>query len=120
MAQTELNVTVRIDNPSPSPLTITGSAHKLRLNGEDVGTALSDRKLTVPALSFATQPLTFHVNNLLLFSNLAALVNSTVFSYELESTLYQGAWRRSVSIRKGGRLELQKPTTSFVPPASGI
>lgn len=105
--ETNLQTKVRILNPNNEDLTITGSRHFLRINDMDLGTALSNRRVTVPALGDATELLTVRISNLKVFTKLEKLINSRNFDYEIKSTFYttRGLGFGTVNATTNGRME---------------
>jgi len=49
--ETTLDLMVRIENASPEPLRVTGSVHRLYVNGTYLGRAMSGEETEVPRFS---------------------------------------------------------------------
>jgi LEA14-like dessication related protein len=105
--------TLRITNPSPEPLRLTGGTHKIYLNGIYVGEGLSNEAVTLDRLSTVTQVVTVHLSNLRLATRIRPLVESRTFEYRIESVFYAAGAGRSGSTSEG-RLDLNE-----FQPASG-
>ncbi len=86
--ETNLEVKIRIINPKNEDLVISGSEHKLTINDIDLGKALSNNRIRVPALGEATDLVTFRVSNLKLMTQLEQLINSKKFTYQIDSFFY--------------------------------
>jgi LEA14-like dessication related protein len=82
-------VTLRYTNEGITAFGLSGSKHKLYLNGKYVGTAVSDQPLGIPPLQTTTQDVTINFENLALVRQLMAAGESQKISYRLESVLYQ-------------------------------
>ena len=106
--------TLRLENDSPSPLEITGAAHKIYLNGLYVGEGLSDAMITLPRLSSITNDVTLHLSNLALATRVKSAVESKQVDYRIQSTFYSKSWLGRTRSESTGRLNLQDfmPTES--------
>lgn len=104
--------TVRIQNPSPSPLRFKGAVHRVTLDGADVGGGVTGESVEVPPFGEVTQDVTVRFSNLLLATRLQGMLQSRSVSYRLDSTLHPAAGSSSVTVRKQGRLALD----DFAPP----
>jgi LEA14-like dessication related protein len=85
--ETSAELTLRFTNESPRPLALTGSTHKLYLNGAYVGRAVSGERLTIPQLGTATQVITAHLENLALMKKAQELGNVSSVDYRIDSRL---------------------------------
>lgn len=117
--ETVAEVEVRLENVSPDEVQVTGAAHRLTVNGINLGRGLSPDRLAVPRLAGVTQPVAFHLRNFSLARGLQELVQSRMLSYELDSTLYLagsgGRGSRTVRLRKSGELDLNRVSGSGGP-----
>ncbi len=100
-------VTLRYTNEANTPLSLTGSRHKLSLNGRTVGIAVSPEALEVPALSTVTQDVTLNVSHIALIGLLREVHDSRSVRYQLDSTLYLGRASRGLSATHSGTIDLQ-------------
>ena len=89
LLESRATLTLRYINESIAPFGISGSRHKLYLNGSYVGTAVSDRPIGVPPLQTATQDVTINLENLALVRQVLAMRDSQTIAYRLESVLMQ-------------------------------
>ncbi len=110
--------TVRLQNESPEPVTISGGVHKFYLDGACIGEGLSNETFALPRLDSATQDLTVHLRNLTVARKLKPILEQKRFDYRVESTLYQeqDGRRGRTKISNAGQLDLREfqPTA---PPA---
>jgi LEA14-like dessication related protein len=91
LLETKAVVTLRYVNENVVPLGISGSRHKLSINGTAVGQAVSNAAVGLPPLSTATQEVTLLINNLAVVSMLQELSRRPQASYRIESTLFVDA-----------------------------
>lgn len=91
LLETKAVVTVRYTNENVVPLGISGSRHRLFINGTAVGLAVSNAAVGLPPLSSATQEVTVLINNLAAVSMLQELSRRPQASYRIESTLFVDA-----------------------------
>jgi LEA14-like dessication related protein len=80
--------TVRLQNESPDPVTLTGGMHKFYLDGSFLGEGLSNQPLTLERLSSGTQDITVHLRNLSLARKLKPIIEQQRFDYRVDSVLY--------------------------------
>jgi LEA14-like dessication related protein len=90
LLETQASMTLRYTNENVIPVAISGSSHKLYLNGSYVGKAVSKEPVGLPSLNTVTQTVTVYLENLSLIQRLQAMAqgNNQVISYRLESQLY--------------------------------
>jgi LEA14-like dessication related protein len=98
-------VTLRYTNESNTPLSLSGSRHKLYLNGRAVGTAVNSESVSIPALSTATQDVTLNISNLALVGLLREVQNTRAVNYRIDSTLYVGS--RGLGASHEGTVDLR-------------
>ncbi|MBL9137967.1 MAG: LEA type 2 family protein [Verrucomicrobiales bacterium] len=106
-------VELRIENLSPDDLSLTGSSHKLSVNGVKIGRALSPDALTLPRLSGVGQNVECHLRNGALAKVIGELARDrgTAATYRLVSTLYvsrAGGRSKSLTVEKTGSLDLKE------------
>ncbi len=105
--ESRLVLTVRVTNAGTEPLRLSGSRHRLVVNGRALGVALSSDPLEVPALSTATQEATFNLSHLALIPLATELRGEPVAAYQIESTFFGAGWTsRGISVRQNGRVDL--------------
>jgi hypothetical protein len=105
--ESRLVLVVRVTNASLEPLRLTGSRHHLALNGRALGTAVSPEPLEIPALSSATQELTFNLSHLALLPLVQEFRRQSTARYEIESTFFgAGFLARGLTARQSGALDL--------------
>ena len=105
--------TLRLSNESPSAMQFNGEAHRIYLNGLDVGTGLSDQTVTVPRLGTVTHAVTVHLSNLALATRLKAIIESKGFDYRIRSTFYGQSWFNRMQSESAGKLDLKDFTPSL-------
>ncbi len=116
--ESTLEVTVRVTNGNPEPLTVDGLYLKLSLGGSSVGKGTSDVRVEVPRLGSETIPLTLHVSNLKVVARLRSLIEREAIDYGLDGRLYVATGSRTIRlpIEASGRLDLgesqPEPTAS--------
>lgn len=88
LLETELVFTLRIANATNQDLILDGSVHKIYLNGNYLGKGLVNTQLRVPRLATETLPVSVHLENLRLATQLKELLKARSFTYKLESTLH--------------------------------
>jgi len=101
-------LTLRFTNETIAPLGYSGSTHKLYLNNQYIGKAVSDRPFGVPPLNTVTQDVTVNFENLALVRQLLAVRDTRSVAYRLESVVFQTVYEDSYSIklRSEGSLDL--------------
>jgi len=105
--ESRLVITVRVTNAGTEPLRLSGSRHRLVVNGRALGVALSSDALEVPALSTATQEATFNLSHLGLIPLATELRREPVAAYQIESTFFGAGWAsRGIAVRQNGRVDL--------------
>ena len=106
--ETTAGLTVRMVNETPVPFALTGSTHRLYLNGTYVGRGVSNESAAIPALGSATQTVTLYLENLALLAKFRDLPSRPVVEYRLESRLFSnvGQDSRSVGATATGSLDL--------------
>jgi LEA14-like dessication related protein len=106
--ETTLRAIVRIQNASPTPYLLKGSAHQLYLNGSFVGQGLSSEILEIPGLGEMKQHVTVRLQNLALIRPLLKLEHTPAMSYRIESTLYGSGFGGKRKVKKEGTLNLER------------
>lgn len=98
LLESGVELTLRVLNETDRPLEITGSSHKLALNGSSVGRAVSDRAVSVPALGTTTMTVTVYVENIALLRKFGTGQRVEQVAYRLDSRLFtSGSGTISVS-----------------------
>jgi LEA14-like dessication related protein len=105
--ESQVVVTLRYTNGSNTPLEISGSRHKIFLNGRAIGIAVSADGATLGGLSTLTQDLTLNLSHLALISLLREVQNTSTVRYEIASTLYLGRASSAVNATHTGTVDLQ-------------
>ena len=105
VGEAALRFTIRLQNATPEPVTLTGSAHKIYLNDVYVGQALNDTKVEVPRLGTVTQDVTVHLSTFKLARAFYGVYRTQRASYRVNSTLY--GTRSTLRARKEGSIDLQ-------------
>lgn len=98
LLESGVELTLRVLNETDRPLEITGSSHKLALNGSSVGRAVNDRAVSVPPLGTATMTVTVYVENIALLRKFGTGQRVEQVAYRLDSRLFtSGSGTISVS-----------------------
>lgn len=120
--ETSAELTLRYTNESTQPLPLAGSAHKLYLNGTYVGRAVTDERVTVPALGTVTQSVVVYLENLTLLRKAAELsgAGAPVVGYRLESRLHPAEGDRLGGVRLSSSGELDLSGLASRLPGSGL
>lgn len=102
--------TVRLQNESPDPVTLTGGVHKFYLDGSFLGEGLSNQSVTLERLSSATQDITVHLRNLSLARRLKPIIEQQRFDYRVDSVLYFDSASRygRGKVSHAGQLDLRE------------
>ena len=102
--------TVRLQNESPDPVTLTGGVHKFYLDGLFLGEGLSNQSVTLERLSSATQDITVHLRNLSLARRLKPIIEQQRFDYRVDSVLYFDSASRygRGKVSHAGQLDLRE------------
>ena len=106
--ESSAELTLRLTNESPRALALTGSTHRLYVNGTYIGRAVTNERVTIPQLGTTTQKVTAHVENLTLMRKAQELGNVVAVDYRIDSRLFpaedQGGG--SLAATATGRLDL--------------
>lgn len=117
--ETTLVFTVRLQNAKPTPVTITGAAHKIYLDGTYIGQGLSNEKVTVPRLGDATAQVTVRIKNYTLARKLYDASQNQKISYEVRSSLYSESGG-TIRARRDGTLDIKDFQAPAAPASRGI
>ena len=109
LLESQGKLTLRFTNETIAPLGYSGSTHKLYLNGQYVGKAVSDQPFGVPPLSTVTQDVTMQFENLSLVRQLISVRDTQTASYRLESVLFQTVYedKYQIKVTSNGSLDLR-------------
>jgi LEA14-like dessication related protein len=105
--ETAAELTVRISNPNPEALVVTGSAFELFLDGFSVGRAMASERVDVPRLGTATQVAELRVSNVALVARLAKILEQPEPTYRIKTELWveRAYGSRKVRLDHRGRLD---------------
>ena len=109
--ESTLVFTLRYQNSMPEPVTITGSSHKVFIEGTYVGEALSHDEVAVPQFGSSTQEAVAHLQNYALAMTLVTTVTKQpTVHYEIRSTIYakRGSLNLKFSQTKSDTLNLSE------------
>ena len=111
MFETTVQVTLRIANPNPEPMTLEGASFKLQLEDFKVGRGLSSEALTIDRLDTTLMDVTFHVNNAMVLLQLKEVLEQEAVDYGIRAVLYtQGSWgTKKLRVEKEGRFDFAAP-----------
>jgi LEA14-like dessication related protein len=106
--ETTAELTVRIGNPNPEPLVVTGSAFELFLDGRSIGRALASERVEVPRLGTATQIAELQVSNVALAARLATVLEKPELEYRIRTKLWleRPYGSRKIRLDHRGRLTI--------------
>ena len=101
---------VRITNPNPDPIALTGGSLKLLLDGRKAGTALASEGIAVPAFDSALMEMKVHLNTASAITRIPTLLEKDTISYGVRGTFYsEGSWgRTSHPVERSGVLDLKE------------
>lgn len=86
--ESSAELTLRLTNESPRVLALSGSTHRLYVNGTYIGRAVTNERVTIPQLGTTTQKVTAHVENLTLMRKAQELGNVAAVDYRIDSQLF--------------------------------
>lgn len=116
IGEAELTFTIRLQNATPEPVTLTGGAHKLYLNGVYLGQGLSNERVEVPRLGTTTGNLTVHLSTFKLARAFYGVYRSQKADYRVVSTLY--GEHHTFRTRKEGSIDLHELNLPPPPPGT--
>ena len=100
-----VRVDLRVQNPSPRPIAVTGMSLRLLVNGEPLARGVSDEHFTVPPLGEATTSIVTSTTLFDLMRQIHRAQTRTSLKYRLEGNLYlDDPLRRSLSFEHEGTL----------------
>ncbi len=105
VGEAALRFTIRLQNATPLPVTLTGSAHKIHINGVYVGQALSNARTEVPRLSTVTEEITVVLSTFKLARAFYGVYRDQSATYRISSTLYGS--HSTFRTRKEGSIDLR-------------
>lgn len=101
-------LTLRFINENVTPFGITGTTHKLYLNGQYVGKAVNDQAFGIAPLNTSTREVTLMLENTALLRQLLALRGQTEIAYRLDTVILtrDGDMTAKLPTRTEDRLDL--------------
>jgi len=105
VGEASLRFTIRLQNANPQPVSLTGSAHRIHINGVYVGQALSNAQTEVPRLGTITEEVTVILSTFKLARALYGVYRDQSASYRITSTLYGS--NSTFRTRKDGSIDLR-------------
>lgn len=108
-------LTLRYANENVIPIGLSGSSHKVYLNGSYVGRALSKEPVGLAALSSSTQDVTVRFENLALVRQFVAMREKQTAAYKIESVLYLTSGEEELNIKtsNSGSIDLRALTAGM-------
>lgn len=102
-------LTLRFMNENVVPFGISGTSHKVYLNGTYVGKAVNNEPIGLQPLTTATRDVTLLLENTALLKQIMGLGRTTTINYRLENTVFTLDGDDKVQIRSEtkGSLDLQ-------------
>jgi LEA14-like dessication related protein len=117
LLETSLEATLRLTNEGMQPLALAGSTHKLYVNDSYVGRAVSNERMTVPALGTITPAITVYLENLALVRKAAEFSQAPgKLAYRLESRFHPAEDSRFGDIKTTASGELDLAGLGLIPP----
>ncbi len=106
--ETTARLTVRLTNPNPEPLHLTGGSFSLRLQGVKVGTAVSNREVQLDRLSTVTQEIDVNINHLMVLTRLRPILQANNVQYDLRGKLYTPSpfGTKTIKVGSSGSVDL--------------
>jgi len=92
-------LTLRYTSENVMPVGLSGSSHKVYLNGTYVGKAVSKEPLGLAALSSSTQAVTVRFENVSLLQQFVAMRERQTASYKIDSVLYVTSGEEKLDIK---------------------
>jgi LEA14-like dessication related protein len=107
-------LTLRYSNENVIPIGLSGSSHKIYLNGSYVGKALSKDPVGLAALTSTTQDVTVRFENLALMRQFVAMRERQTAAYKIESVLYVTSGEEELNIKtsNSGSVDLRALTSA--------
>ncbi|MBP9913014.1 MAG: hypothetical protein KBF26_06350 [Opitutaceae bacterium] len=97
--ESQVVVTLRFVNENIVPFGISGTSHKLYLNGGYVGKAVNNEPFGLQPLTTTTRDVTLMLENLALLQQVIAMNGQTSVSYRLENILFTNEGDDKVQLR---------------------
>ena len=106
--ETTLVASLRITNPNPEPITISGGSFKLVLDDKKVGTGTASETLTVERLDSAVVDAVFHINNASALMRVQNILRDDEATYGVSGSLFTNGTfgTKKIRVEKTGRLDL--------------
>ena len=106
--ETIVEAELRVVNPNPVALAITGGSFRLELNGRKIGTGMSPEAFEVAPFGSHVVAVTFYLNNASALLRLREILGSKSVVYGVRGTLYAEGPRGRVrlAVEKSGQLDL--------------
>lgn len=92
-------LTLRYSNENVIPIGVSGSTHKIYLNGTYIGKAMSQDPVGLAALSSTTQDVTVRFENLALVQQLVGLRDRQAAAYKVDSVLFVTSGEEKLDIK---------------------
>lgn len=100
-----VRVELRVQNPSPEPISVVGMSLRLVVNGQPLARGVSDERFTVPGLGEATTSIVTSTSLIDLLRQIEGARSRTSVEYRLEGKLYlDNPPGRSIAFRHEGTL----------------
>ncbi len=102
-------LTLRYTSENVMPVGLSGSTHKVYLNGTYVGKAVSKEPLGLAALSSSTQDVTVRFENLALLQQLVGMRDRQTAGYKIDSVLFvtSGEEKLDIKTSSSGSVDLR-------------
>lgn len=116
--ESTLDVTLRLSNDNPEPLTLDGAVIKLELDGRSIGKGAMAERTEIPRFGSVVEHLEMHLNHIAVASKIKGVIERKIVDYAVTGKVYvmtpSGGIRRlpidsrgTLDLRGGGPLEFQ-------------
>ncbi len=115
----ELFLDLKLGNPNDFDLPLTGLTFALDVNGNFLADGLSDQRVNIPRLGFATVTVTGTTDTLNVLRQLMSLGEASALDYKISGTAYFGRMgvRRAVPYTRSGSVSLMPGPVPSPPPS---
>ncbi len=99
--------TVRAENESPEPLTLTGGVFRFAIDGRQIGKGIWNDRVELQRLGTSTFPVEVHLSNLAMATRIKGIAEAKATDIRTEATLFAttGGRERRIRLVKESRLD---------------
>lgn len=115
--ETTLEASLRVANPNPEPLAISGGSFRLELNGRKVGSGMTPESFEIAPFASHVVAVAFYLNNASALLRLRDILEQRTLTYGVSGKLYADTLRGRVrlQIEQAGQLDLGDPDQDVTP-----